>query len=365
MALIDDICTEAENATIRSYKWRDRGVAPAGYIKGMAVAYARCLDQLSNGAAAAAAMAAQVGLPERDALAFYAPQFEALGETANTPVDRLRKLFALLIGLGMRESSGKHCEGRDKSAHNIDAKTAEAGLFQTSYNSVSASPILGQLVQTYTGRDDLADIFSEGVACSPASWLDHGTGPGRDYQKLTKACPAFAVEYTAVALRLIRRHWGPINNKHVEVRAASFQMLRDVEQILAASPGLTSGHTAPVSQPSPKVKALVGLATAEWEFFGRSTRSLSNEWHIVGDEKNEPFSTALGVTGAQLMTLPQREPHLSHGRLHSSPGCSRRRMWTNAISSPAKVISTISGTFICGRDICACTRQRTLYPQAT
>lgn len=38
--------------------------------------------------------------------------------------DTLRQLFVLLIGLGMRESSGQYCEGRDRSASNVTAEAA-------------------------------------------------------------------------------------------------------------------------------------------------------------------------------------------------------------------------------------------------
>ena len=36
--------------------------------------------------------------------------------------DTLRHLFVLMIGLGMRESSGRYCEGRDQSASNTSAR---------------------------------------------------------------------------------------------------------------------------------------------------------------------------------------------------------------------------------------------------
>ena len=65
-----------------------------------------------------------------------------IGQTAaqesryDTPGKRLRRLFVLLMGLGMRESSGQYCEGRDRSAHNTSADTAEAGLFQVSFDLI-------------------------------------------------------------------------------------------------------------------------------------------------------------------------------------------------------------------------------------
>ena len=51
----------------------------------------------------------------RDALAHYASEFAALGMRNDVSgLDTLRHLFVLMIGLGMRESSGRYCEGRDR-----------------------------------------------------------------------------------------------------------------------------------------------------------------------------------------------------------------------------------------------------------
>ena len=36
---------------------------------------------------------------------------------------------------------------------------------------------------------------------------------------------------------------------------------------------------------------LIEKAIGEWEFFGRCTRSLSNAWHVVSDESDEPYKT--------------------------------------------------------------------------
>ena len=50
-----------------------------------------------------------------DALAWYMARLKSAGMGDNdTPVKRLRHLFVLLTGLGMRESSGRYCEGRDQ-----------------------------------------------------------------------------------------------------------------------------------------------------------------------------------------------------------------------------------------------------------
>lgn len=36
--------------------------------------------------------------------------------------------------------------------------------------------------------------------------------------------------------------------------------------------------------------ALIAAAIGEWEYFGKSTRSLQDEWHIAGDEADPPFT---------------------------------------------------------------------------
>jgi len=55
-----------------------------------------------------------------------------------------------------------------------------------------------------------------------------GVGAGNDFQDLTKNCPAFAVEYAALALRKIRRHWGPINNKTAELKPECDDLFKSV-----------------------------------------------------------------------------------------------------------------------------------------
>ena len=215
-----DIAALADHSPCAAYKWKDRGVAPRGYIRGMAVMFGRvyCKLKADRDAASETAMA-DSGDGAVDALAWFKPEFDALGmDNSEAGVDALRHVFVLLTGLGMRESSGRHCEGRDMAATNADGTTAEAGLFQVSYNSHSAHFLLDALFDQYKGSTDFEDIFSDGVTCNTASWTNWGTGDGRDFQELIKTCPAFAVEYAALLLRKRRKHWGPINKKTAELR---------------------------------------------------------------------------------------------------------------------------------------------------
>jgi hypothetical protein len=234
---IDQILQIAAGSEIAHYPWNNRGVAPAGYLKGMALVYARVYCKLKAGDAAATEMAKKdTGDNAKDALAWYRQQFLDAGmDNSSSGPDTLRHLFVLLIGLGMRESSGRYCEGRDRSASNTNSNNAEAGLFQTSYNARTASPLLPRLFMQYANATDFVDIFKEGVKCKAADLENYGTGDGKEFQRLSKACPPFAAEFAAVALRNLRKHWGPINRREAQIRRECDMMLMQVQNAVDAS----------------------------------------------------------------------------------------------------------------------------------
>ncbi len=172
----------------------------------------------------------------KDALSHYRQQFADIGmSNASDGVDTLRHLFVLLLGLGMRESSGKHCEGVYSPDGNFTAETAEAGMFQTSWNIRTAHPLLKPLFDWYRGHPSgFVDVFSRGVACLPKDGVNYGDGDGKVYQALAKTCPAFAAESTALALRRRRAHWAPVkDNKHeAEVRAEADELFLQVQKLV-------------------------------------------------------------------------------------------------------------------------------------
>ena len=261
LAAIAEIAAKSE---IAGYEWKDRGQAPIGYTKGMALTFARAYCRLNRGGRYAQIMAqADTGNAARDALTHYRAQFKVAGmDNSQSGADTLRHLFVLLIGLGMRETSGKHCTGRDteydkKNAElekqgkhpktNKNEEEAEAGLFQLSYNSRK-----GQ------GRQPLVDLFADyqknptsqflsvfdegGVKCTAQdaiNWIDgragkDGESPGVDFQRYSKIIPEFSVDYAAVALRLVRQQWGPINRHEAEVKRACDAMLKSVQAAVDA-----------------------------------------------------------------------------------------------------------------------------------
>jgi hypothetical protein len=175
---------------------------------------------------------ANTGNNGTDALAWMNAEFLAEGlDNSVDGVDTLRHLFVLLTGLGMRESSGIYCTGRDQSATNTSADTAEAGLFQTSYNAHGANPLLTQLFEWYTANPaGFLDVYQEGVnPCGAADLQTFGAGDGANFQQLSKDCPDFAAQFAAIGLRNIRAHWGPINTKTAEIKSDCDLMLQDVQ----------------------------------------------------------------------------------------------------------------------------------------
>lgn len=228
----------AEKSSCRQYSWKNRGVLPVGYFKGLALSYSKSLCALKRGDTGAALMAAPVPATSRDALAYYS--------IANgTPEENLKNLYTLVMGLGARESSGKYCVGRDVTNPEPSSTGAEAGLFQTSYNAIEAVKIYSKsaaqemtnLFAAYQADGSKCElsVFSEGVdyakKCAGHNESNYGTPPGATYQKLAKACPMFHTEFSLIGIRHRRDHWGPINRHEVEFRQECKDLLTSIEQL--------------------------------------------------------------------------------------------------------------------------------------
>jgi hypothetical protein len=232
---IADIVQIAETSEIAKYDWNDRGTAPPGYTAGIALCFALAAKWLDDRSPPAELMAqADREDEDEDALSWYAEQFDEI-EMDNTEdgLDTLRGLFVLLLGLGMRESSGRYCEGRDMSADNVSADTAEAGMFQTSWNIRSCCKEIPPLLDAYwRDPNGFLDVFDNGVSPDGNDLGNYGSGDGAKYQFLSKFAPAFHVMVTALGLRYLRQHWGPINRSEVELRPEADDMLRRVQLYL-------------------------------------------------------------------------------------------------------------------------------------
>ena len=228
-SISDTALASAAASDCADHRWKKRGRAPAGFIKGISVSYAKAwCEARKQPESVAAALAGVEFKPERDALAHY-------GVSGGSAESRLRSLYALAIGQGMRESSGNTTEGYDRTVRNQTEQIAEAGLFQVSYDSINASPWLKRLWDQYAADPGSCalSVFQEGIKKVDRSEV--GTGKGAEFQRFTRACPVFAVEYAAVMMRTNLNHFGPIKRKEAELLPACVAMLQKVEADAAAN----------------------------------------------------------------------------------------------------------------------------------
>ena len=244
-SVIEQIETIAANSNCARVNWRDRGLAPKAYMRGMALVFARAAcqaDRLDVLVVSKARATPNEQNKKTDALTWYDAQFTALGMSNSTDgVDTLRHAYTLLIGLGMRESSGQFCEGRDRSAEFTSADSAEAGLFQTSFGARTRHATMAALYEKYKADQSgcLLDVFKRGVSCAAHNAENHGVGEGVRWQQLTKTCPAFATEYAAVLMRVhggSGGEFGPLRTRKAQLLPACDAMLKQVHDLVRANP---------------------------------------------------------------------------------------------------------------------------------
>lgn len=231
----------AAKSVCTQINWESRGRSPAGYIKGMSLAYARslCRIKATNKKPAAVLLAASnSGNTAKDVLAHYQDVMDRLGlVTRSAGESPLHATYLIGIGLGMKESSGRHCVGWDEAAGaNRASNEAEAGLFQASFNSMRASPELKKLYEEYLANPTRCHLetFKEGASCKSQTLL--GTGDGAKFQDFVKKCPAFATEYAMSLIRILRSHFGPLNRKTAQVAPACELHLSTIRQIVNQDP---------------------------------------------------------------------------------------------------------------------------------
>ena len=224
--------------------WADRGRSPGGYIKGMALSFARslCRIRIAEPPHPASSILKSVNSLDatKDVLAHYQDILTDIGIAASvTGQQPLQATYTIGLGLGMMESSGKYCEGWDIAAGaDRESYEAEAGLFQASYDSANTSNELQKLYDEYykNPKRCLLETYKEAVVCRPANIL--GTGAGATFQEFTKRCPAFATEYAMALIRIRRTHFGPLNRKTAQVVPECNVMLNAVRQVVNQNPEL-------------------------------------------------------------------------------------------------------------------------------
>jgi hypothetical protein len=241
-ALDAKIARIADRSACARIYWPGRGYAPKGYLRGIALTYAKAVCEAdAGGDSAASVMNKPFGPVGEDALSsnFW-------GESGNSRLGHIRTAFAVAVGLGMRQSTGNPTVGRNRAVKDPTAETAEAGLFQLNYRSLGGNPWLPKLRDEYAANPSAcrSATFGKGVRNLRRGVV--GKGAGADYQKQIKACPALATEQAVVLLRTGKGYFGPINDHEVELRPECDEMLRQVEKVLPCEVG-----RSPVEVPLP------------------------------------------------------------------------------------------------------------------
>jgi hypothetical protein len=233
--IIDAIANLAAHSAIARYMWNNRGPAPVGYIKGLAATYGLMLQKLMAGAPEALAMVRVVN-DGIDVFDHYQTQLHAAGliTVGATAVERMRALFVILLGLGMRESSGGWDIGQDASApENRTEERAEAGCWQQSWDSRSASRFIPMLLHA-NEPTRIDPLFFEQVHPRPGAWKNYGdpNSNGVLFQYDCKHFPSFAAQCAALCLRTDCEHFGPINTHKAECRPEAVELFKQVEALV-------------------------------------------------------------------------------------------------------------------------------------
>lgn len=207
-----------------TYHWKNRGKAPKTYITGMAVMYAKQVcGQGSDFIKPNKIVGNNSIQAHKDALKYY----DIKGSELNT--------YTFLIGLGMRESSGKYCSGRDQSQGFVKGNSAEAGIFQMAYVARVFNKEMAPLYSRFKNKSlpcELNTFSSPAIKCTDYDAKNFGTGEGLPWQKLMKQCPAASVQWAAILIRSNYRHFGPIIRKDVEYNISCRAMLSKVESVV-------------------------------------------------------------------------------------------------------------------------------------
>ena len=197
--------------------------------------FARVYCRLKQGDAAALEMSkANTGNRRKDALAWLLNSSARRGWTMKVLDHRrcaISSCFSSDSGCGRaRENIARVATGQ--RATRVPSRRRRECSSPASTRRVR-NPLLGQLFDQYLSKPSgFVEIFQEGVRCRASDLQNFGSGKGREFQRLSKECPAFAVEFAALGLRLFRTHWGPINRREVEIRPECNVMLLEVQNFV-------------------------------------------------------------------------------------------------------------------------------------
>lgn len=222
------------------YSWNNRGTAKKSYYRGMGLTYAKAYCSPSI-VVSSGRNKPESQFDTTDVLSWYNSDFNRLGMMNDiSGKETQRHVWTLLFGLGMRESSGRYCVGRDMSMNFSTADSAEAGLFQASWGARKREPSMTALFNKYqkNKKGCFYEVFKEGYTCSGNDLRNWGTGDGANFQKLSKECPAFSAEYAAILVRRsggTKGEFGPLRQKKVELNKDCDSMLKQIDSLIESN----------------------------------------------------------------------------------------------------------------------------------
>lgn len=237
----NDIIALVQASPLVNYNWPGKSVAPIGYLNGITLTYARVYCKLKASDPVATRMAqANSNKLDIDALAVYDKDFTKLNMANNSNgSDTLRHLFVLLTGLGMRESDGRYCLGRDKKVQNPADRDIEAGVFQMSYSIGvgSSKPEFALLKDLYNKLQVLPysgylNVFMNGAICKTNELADFRVTAAGRFREFCVMQPALGAEIAALGLRIRGRHWGPINEHTVTLNVDCDSLFKAVQAFI-------------------------------------------------------------------------------------------------------------------------------------
>lgn len=208
-----------------------------GYYYGTLFSMARsiCRSSISSAKASMLKGSAQ---SSRDALYNYSQgstRVRMYASLSSADEKHLRSTYAILLPHGLMESGGDYKEGVDQSnGSSYQSTTAEAGLFQTSYNvrglmSKEAVKAIDSLEAEYKANKVACEtnLFSLDLPSKSHS-PSIGSGTGLEFQKLIRSCPALAVEHASVTIRHNMRHYGPLIIKSAKPLTECYSVIDEV-----------------------------------------------------------------------------------------------------------------------------------------
>ncbi len=209
-AYVEQIKDLAGNSSCADYSWKNSGVAPAGYIKGVALSFARSVCRLKKAEQIPTTLATILGRastnnPLKDALSFFKDRFSNVSVSVDTiGAEPLRAVYTLGMGLGIKQNAGVTCNT------------------PTNLNAINAFSVLSKLYTEYKSGSSsrcFLDVFKEGTNCTSKN-----------------SCPALATELAMTMLRINPTQYTTIANRDVEIAPACDQLLQDVQNLVDQDP---------------------------------------------------------------------------------------------------------------------------------